>query len=150
MVYPRITRDEVLIPSCVPSGTLFVSVIKTHDKKKDGNPPKFVSLEDCARGYWTERNLLAAHAYECDYLVAQVHGEIVGAWRIDRTKGDCGWVDSQATPKKTWPSDRPVAQNRKGCELIADEALLKNLRGKRVHLGRSGNTLRGYFENRKR
>lgn len=153
MVYPHITKDEVIIPTEVPSGTLFVSVACSYGKKrdKDGNPLKQVSLEDCARGYWTLANLKSAHAFECDYLVAHVHGKIVGAWRIDHKRGDRGWMDPQSTPKKTWTSDCPAEPpKRKGCELFEELSLVEKLLGKRVKLGRCGNTLRGYFSNRTR
>lgn len=143
MVYPNI-KDPVEVPEGTPSGTLFVCVDNTFGKGiVDSMTKKPVSIEDCARGYWTRANLAAAHADQCDWLMARLHGKIEGVWKIDRQKG---WMDSSATPKKTWPSDRPKDCPRAGCELISDEEMAQKFIGRDVHLGRCPNTLRGYFK----
>ena len=136
-VYPSVS-DQVSVPRGLPNGTLFVSVDKTFQNPKIPG----VSLEDCARGYWTIANLKASHAYDCDYLMARQKGSIVGAWRIDRKTG---WHDSSIIHKKTWSQDRPGA-DREACLLISDEANLGSFIGKRVKLGRCPCSLRGFFE----
>lgn len=138
-VYPNVS-DRVEVPRGTPNGTLFVSVDETYQNPRLPG----VSLEDCARGYWTERNLAASHAEECDYLMARKHGRIVGAWRIDRKTG---WLDPAKTPKRTWPQDRPLSPPpRKGCLVIEDEPRLGSFIGQPVRLGRCPCTLRGYFD----
>ena len=135
--YP-VTKDKVRVPEGTPDGTLFVSVDGTWKVK--GNP---YSLEDCARGYWTEKNLKSSHGYDCDWLMARKRGRIVGVWKINRKKG---WMVPSATPKKSWPDDKPTDQPRNGCELIVvDEETAEKFIGQEVHLGRSHNSLRGYF-----
>ena len=144
MVYPTV-KDPVSVPSGTPDKTLFVSVDNTFGiGLKDPKTKQTVSLEDCARGYWTEQNLAASHGYDCDWLMARLHGRIVGIWRINRTKG---WMMPSATPKTTWPNDKPASQpSRRGCELIpVDEETWKQFVNKEVHLGRNQNSLRGYF-----
>ena len=143
MIYPRI-KDKVSVPKETPDKTLFVSVDNTYGKRLvDPQTKKLVSLEDCARGYWTEKNLIGAHGYDCDWLVARLHGVIVGVWKIDRQKG---WMDPSVTPKKTWPSDKPKDRPRSGCELVAaDIDIWNKLVGQKVHLGRCHNSLRGIF-----
>ena len=144
MVYPQV-RDKVSVPNGTPNGTLFVCVDKTYGRGLcDSQTGKRVSLEDCARGYWTEANLSAAHGYGCDWLMARERGKIVGVWRIDRKQG---WMDSSTTLKVTWPSDKPIPPpRRKGCALIhVDEKTRERFMNQKVHLGRNPNTLRGYF-----
>ena len=144
MIYPKIS-DPVSVPNGTPDKTLFVSVDKTFGVGlKDPKTKQTVSLEDCARGYWKEQNLAAARGYDCDWLMARLHGRIVGVWKIDRTKG---WMMPSVTPKSTWPSDKPVPPpSRRGCELIhVDDATQKKFLNKEVHLGRCQNSLRGYF-----
>lgn len=142
MVYPKV-KDEVSVPAGTPNGTLFVCVDETFGKGiVDPATKKHVLLEDCARGYWTRANLDAAHADQCDWLMARLHGKIKGVWRINRKKG---WMDPAVTPKKTWPSDKPKDRPRGGCEVIADEEMEKKFLGCEVHLGRCPNSLRGYF-----
>ena len=137
MTYP-VTKDKVKVPEGTPNGTLFVSVDGTWKVK--GNPS---SLEDCARGYWPVKNLKAAHAYDCDWLMARKHGRIVGVWKIDKKKG---WMDSSETPKKSWPEDKPTDIPRNGCELIpVDSKIEAKFIGQAVNLGRCHNSLRGYF-----
>lgn len=142
MVYPKV-KDPVSVPNGTPNGTLFVCVDETYGKGLCVAGSR-VTLEDCARGYWTEANLAAARGYNCDWLMARLHGRIVGMWKIDRKHG---WLDPSATPKVTWPSDKPIPPpKRKGCVLIpVDEAKEKQFLNKKVHLGRNPNTLRGYF-----
>lgn len=140
-VYPNVS-DEVSIPDGTPSGTLFVSVDGTFNKS--GCPG---NLDDCARGYWTKANLAAAHAYDCEYIMARLHGKIVGVWKIDRKKGNQGWMDPALTPKVTFPSDKPKDYPREGCELIDVEKTMWNkFVGQSVHLGRCPNSLRGYIK----
>lgn len=144
MVYPQIS-GSVAVPNGTPNGTLFVSVNKTYGKKivePLTNIP--VSLEDCARGYWTVQNLSASRGPECEWLMATTNGCIVGVWRIDREKG---WMNPTNTPKKTWPSDTPTTYpSRRGCVLIdVDEMTKQRFVGAQVHLGRCPNPLRGYF-----
>ena len=138
MVYPQV-KDPISVPQGTPDKTLFVSVDGTWQEKGCT-----ASLEDCARGYWTEQNLSASHGYACEWLMARKHGRIVGVWKIDRKKG---WMIPSATPKATWPSDKPISPpQRRGCELISvNEQVENRFLGKEVHLGRSKNTLRGYF-----
>ena len=136
MFYPNVS-DPTSIPSGTPDRTLFVCVDNTWKQK--GIP---ASLEDCARGYWTEANLEAAHAYDCDWLMARHHGKIVGVWKIDKRR----WMVPSATPKKTWPNDNPTDHPRRGCILIpVDKEMEQCFIGKEVHLGRCPNSLRGYF-----
>lgn len=140
MVYPNVS-DEVSVPKGTPNGTLFVSVDGTWKKK--GCP---ATLVDCARGYWTDANLAAAHAEDCEWLMARQGGKIVGVWKINRNKGKNGWMLPSATPKKTWPNDKPVDYPRSGCELIpVEESIKKRFIGEPIHLGRCRNSLRGYF-----
>lgn len=143
MVYPNV-RDMVTVLNGTPNGTLFVSVDGTYGKKiVDPTTRQLVSLEDCARGYWTQANLAAAHGYDCDWIMARLRGKIVGVWKINRKKG---WMDPSNTPKSTWPSDRPKDRPRSGCELIpVDKEVWNRFVGKEVHLGRNQNSLRGYF-----
>ena len=138
MVYPKV-KDQISVPQGTPDKTLFVSVDATWQER--GCP---ASLEDCARGYWTEQNLSAAHGYDCEWLMARKHRRIVGVWKIDRKKG---WMIPSATPKVTWPSDNPKPPPaRRGCVLMpVDEEKKRLFLGKVVHLGRNQNTLRGYF-----
>ncbi|MBR3221515.1 MAG: hypothetical protein IKF72_04715 [Kiritimatiellae bacterium] len=145
MVYPNV-KDKVTVPNGTPDKTLFVCVDETYGKGLC-DPPKSgrrVSLEDCARGYWTEANLSASHGYDCEWLMARAKSKIVGVWRIDRKQG---WMVPSATPKATWPSDKPTPlPRRRGCVLIpVDEETRKRFLNKEVHLGRNPNTLRGYF-----
>ena len=146
MVCPNVS-NKVSVPKGTPNGTLFVSVDGTYGKRYcDPQTGKRVSLDDCARGYWTDANLAAAHADDCEWLMARQGGKIVGVWKINRTKGKYGWMIPSATPKKTWPSDNPVDYPRSGCELIpVDADVEKQFLGKQVHLGRNYNSLRGYF-----
>lgn len=143
MVYPNVS-DPVSVPEGTPSGTLFVSVDKTYGKGIcDPQTGKRVSLMDCARGYWTVANLKAVHADECDWLMARQRGKIVGVWKIDKKKS---WMLPSATPKATWPSDKPTDYPRKGCILLdTDDVVEKRFVGKEVRLGRCPNTLRSYF-----
>ena len=137
MVYPKV-KDEVIVPRGTPDRTLFVSVDGTWQKK--GNA---ATLEDCARGYWTVANLSAAHADECDWLMARKRGKIVGVWKISRQKG---WMAPSESPKKSWKADKPTDHPRLACELISvGEQMEKRYVGKAVHLGRCPNSLRGYF-----
>ena len=137
MVYPQVS-DNVVVPEGTPNGTLFVSVDGTWKKK--GIP---ANLEDCARGYWTVANLAASHGKDCDWLMARKGGKIVGVWKIDRKKD---WMIPPATPKATWPDDKPKDHPRLGCELISvNEEIKDRFIGKIVHLGRCPNSLRGYF-----
>ena len=150
MLYPNV--NGATVPPGIPSGTLFVSVRKTWQANNPVVPPN-VSLEDCARGYWTVRCLTEAHADQCEYLMAQKKGVIVGAWKIDRTKGVNGWMEPMLTPKKTWPNDclqHPIPSDRRGCELKANCELIADVNlnqfvGQRVRVGRHFNPLRGYF-----
>lgn len=144
MVYPAV-KDQVSVPRGTPDKTLFVSVDNTFGiGLKDPKTKQTVSLEDCARGYWTEKNLAALPGYDCDWLMARMRGRIVGVWKIDMQKG---WMVPSATPKATWPSDQPIPPPpRRGCVLIpVDEGMEKQFLGKEVHLGRCRNSLRGYF-----
>ena len=138
MVYPRV-KNPISVPQGTPDRTLFVSVDGTWQEKGCS-----ASLADCARGYWTEQNLSAAHGYDCDWLMARKHGKIKGVWKIDRKKG---WMAPSATPKVTWPNDKPTPPPpRRGCELIPVNTETENrFLDKEVHLGRSPNPLRGYF-----
>jgi hypothetical protein len=145
MVYPKITKSQVEVPLETPYRTLFVCVSKTYGTQKDGNPLRLVSLDDCARGYWTNKNMASAHAEECDWLFAHKNQRIVGVFKINHKKG---WVEAHACSKPTWPSDiKNVALGtRKGAlELTLDEGMTKKFSGKVVHLGRCQNPLRGYF-----
>ena len=146
--YP-VTKDKVRVPEETPCGTLFVEVGKYYGKGfKDPLTNQVVSLEDCARGYWTPANLNQAHAYDCKWLAARMDGKIVSIWKID-TK--FGWKDSSLEAKPTWPSDQPFKQGEKReiCRALPDDAETVELRAKLidkpVHLGRCFNTLRGYF-----
>ena len=138
MVYPQV-NDPISIPQGTPDKTLFVSVDGTWQENGC-----LASLEDCARGHWTEQNLSASHGYDCEWLMARKRGRIVGVWKIDR---DRGWLIPSATPKVTCPSDKPKnPPARRGCVLISvDEETAGRFLGKEVHLGRNKNTLRGYF-----
>ena len=138
MVYPQV-KDQIRVPQGTPDKTLFVSVDGSWQEKGST-----ASLEDCARGYWTEQNLSAARGYDCEWLMARKHGRIVGVWKIDRKKG---WMIPSATPKVTCPSDNPTPPpQRRGCVLIqVDEETERLFLNKEVHLGRNQNTLRGYF-----
>lgn len=144
MIYP-IVNSPVSVPNGTPDKTLFVSVDNSYGIGiKDPKTKQTVSLEDCARGYWEERNLASAHGYDCDWLMARLHGRIVGVWKINRKKG---WMSPSATPKLTNPSDKSTPPpNRLGCELISvDEATKRQFLNEEVHLGRCHNPLRGYF-----
>ena len=143
------SKDKVRVPEETPCGTLFVEVGKYYGKGfKDPLTNQVVSLEDCARGYWTPANLNQAHAYDCKWLAARMDGKIVSIWKID-TK--FGWKDSSLDAKPTWPSDQPFKQGEKReiCRVLPDDAETVELRAKLidkpVHLGRCFNTLRGYF-----
>lgn len=139
MVYPKV-KSGVDVPMGTPNGTLFVSVDGTWENPKLPG----VTLEDCARGYWTRANLAAAKADRCEWLMARKKGKIVGVWKINTKKG---WMDPWVTPKKSWPSDMPKDRPRGGCELIpVGEEMWKKFVGERVHLGRAHNTLRGCFK----
>ena len=145
MVYPKIVKDLVSVPKGTPNRTLFVSVNKSWGKKiTDPQTNRTVELEDCARGYWTEQNLVASRGCECEWLMATVNSCIVGVWKIDRKKG---WMKPSDTPKVSHPSDKPIPPpKRKGCILIpVDMTVVQNFIGKVVHLGRNPNPLRGYF-----
>ena len=147
MFYPNV--NGATVPPGIPSGTLFVSVGQTWQTHNPTVPPN-VSLEDCARGYWTVRCLTEAHADQCEYLMAQKKGVIVGAWKINRARG---WMEPTLTPKVTWPEDcrqHPIPSNRRGCELKANCELIADVNlnqfvGQRVRVGRHFNPLRGYF-----
>ena len=147
MVYPAV-KDPVSVPNGTPNGTLFVCVDETYGRKLcDPRTENRVSLEDCARGYWMEANIAAAHGYNCDWLMARLHGKIVEVWRIDKGQGTHGWMDSSVTPKVTNPSDRPKSSPRKlGCVLIpVNIERRRSFLNQRIHLGRNLNPLRGYF-----
>ena len=150
-VYPNV-NTPVSVPEGTPNGTLFVDVGQTYGVGVcDSITGKRVSLEDCARGYWTPGNLSAARASDCEWLVARMDRKIEGVWKINR---EIGWRESAKTPKKTWPSDRPDLRNppedRLACELLPDDTEVKEVYlkiiGKEVHLGQAHNTLRGYFK----
>ena len=115
-VYPKVS-DVISIPKGIPSGTLFVEITAS-GRIVDSITNRHPNPEDRARGYWTVPNLKAAHADQCDWLMAREHGRIVGVWKIDRTKG---WRDMRLTPKKTWPTDVADGRPRMGCDLIATE-----------------------------
>ena len=69
------------------------------------------SLEDCARGYWrVGRNGMA---YQCRWLLASYHGEVVGVWEIAG-----GWLPWPQRKKSTWPDDRPKTDLRRACDLV--------------------------------
>lgn len=143
MVYPQV-RDNVSVPPGTPNGTLFVCVDNTYGNQiRDTVTNNLVSLEDCARGYWTDGNLQAAHGYDCEWLMARCRGVIVGVWRIDRQRG---WRCPRETPKATAPNDCPEDENRRGCALIdVGDDIRNQFIGEVVRLGRSHNPLRGYF-----
>ena len=142
MVYPNVS-DPISVPAGTPDKTLFVCVDQTYGTR-DPNTGTLITLEDCARGYWTEDNLADSRGYDCDWLMARYNRIIVGVWKIDRTQG---WMVPSATPKKSWPSDKPgPSPSRRGCALIpVDEDIENRFIGKEVHLGLSYNPLRGYF-----
>ncbi len=142
MVYP-IVNSRVSVPEGTPNGTLFVSVDGTFGIEPKESSQK-ASLEDCARGYWSVENLRAAHGEECSWLMARKGGKIIGVWRIDTTRG---WMEPEASKKKTWPGDQPVPPPpRLGCDLKdVDEPTRNQFIGQVVHLGRCPNSLRGYF-----
>ena len=147
MVYPNV-RTDVQVPAGTPNGTLFICVAQTYGIGiKSKITKKLVSLEDCARGYWRNWNLSQAHADKCEWLMAHCGGEIQGVWKIDRTKGNNGWLPAKQVPKPTWPEDsRNNASNASACHLIpVDGQMRQNFVGKAVHLGRAFNPLRGYF-----
>ena len=142
MVYPRIAKDQVVIPSGTPDRTLFVCVTKTYGVHLPENQMRCASPEDCSRGYWKNCHVTAAHAEDCDWLFAHKNRRIVEVFRIDRKKG---WVDSRQSPKKSWPSDKPPVGTRKACEVTHDAAMTSRFKGAIVRLGRCQNPLRGYF-----
>ena len=139
-VYPKVS-DIISIPKGIPSGTLFVDVSESA-KVVDGITNRHPNLEDRARGYWTVKNLKAAHAEMCDWLIARERGKIVGVWKINRDKG---WMLPAQTPKKTWPTDNGGGSPRLGCELIVTDEF-SQLIGQQVHLGRCPNSLRAWFK----
>lgn len=142
MVYPNVS-DSVSVPAGTPDKTLFVCVDNTYGKT-DPQTGALISLEDCAMGYWTEKNLASSRGYDCEWLMARCYGKIVGVWKIDRANG---WQEPSAIPKRSWPSDRPTPPPvRRGCVLNPVDKEMENcFIGKEVHLGRCQNTLRGYF-----
>ena len=142
MVYPNVS-DPISVPAGTPDKTLFVSVDATYGTR-DPQTGTLITLEDCAMGYWTEKNLTAAHGYDCDWLMARQHGKIVGVWQIDKSRG-C--MVSSAIPKKSWPSDNPMPPpQRRGCVLVpVDKRMEQRFIGQKVKLGRCHNSLRGYF-----
>ena len=146
MVYPQVT-NTVLVPDKTPNGTLFVSIAKCYEIEPRENPGHPASLEDCARGYWSIRNLHAARGEDCCWLMAHRDGRILGVWIIDRSKGQNGWMNPSDTPKETWPNDRPGPESQRvGCELIpVDDQTWNRFYNKEVHLGRTPNPMRGYF-----
>lgn len=83
------------------------------------------SLREMSRGCWPVGNSSRARA--CEYLVASAHGNLVGAWRIDKTKGMGGWMLPNQSPRKGLPpkleAERkkmcdPFRAKRRVCELI--------------------------------
>ena len=142
MVYPAV-RDPVFVPNGTPNKTLFVSVGESFGKGlKDPKTGKTVSLEDCARGYWRERDLSESHGYNCEWLMATLQGKVVGVWKINRNRG---WLRSRINPIATRqvPIEPPP---RRVCELIpVEDAIWHRFVGCEVHLGRKFNPLRGYF-----
>ena len=144
MLYQNVTGDT-FVPEGTPDGTLFVCVDSSWNIMPCVARP--ASLEDCARGYWTKANLDAAHAAECTWLMARWHGIIVGAWRIERPRGATAWLPSYEESKETWPEDRPMPPPlRLACRLRRDDSVERFI-GQKVRLGRSPNSLRGYFAN---
>lgn len=82
-------------------------------------------LKEMARGCWPVGNSLRARA--CEYLVASANGKLVGAWRIDKTKGKGGWMPPNQSPRKGLPpkleaarkkTPDPFSSKRRVCELI--------------------------------
>ena len=142
MVYPSV-KNPVSVPNGTPDKTLFVSVGESFGKGlKDPKTGNIVPLEDCARGYWRERDISDSHGYDCEYLMATVHGKIVGVWRIDR---NCGWKRSQANPITTRPIPKEPP-SRRVCELIpVEDSIWNRFVGCEIHLGRHFSPLRGYF-----
>ena len=142
MVYPAV-KDPVSVPNGTPDKTLFVSVGKSFGKGlKEPKTGKTVSLEDCARGYWRERDLSDSHGYNCEWLMAMLRGKVIGVWKIDTNRG---WLMSRANPSATRavPTEPP---SRRVCELISvEDAIWNRFVGREVHLGRHFNPLRGYF-----
>jgi hypothetical protein len=148
VVYPKV-NTTVEVPKGTPNGTLFVDVGKTYGVGIcDPATGKRVSLEDCARGYWTSSNLSQAHASKCSWLVARIKGRIKGVWKIDQK---FGWKDSSIEAKPTFSSDQPFKRGEKRdiCRVLPDDSETIELRAKLidkpVYLGRAFNSLRGYF-----
>ena len=144
MVKPNV-NSEVQVPAGTPSGTLFVCVRGTYGKVVSKVTKRPVSLADCACGYWTNKCLNQADASRCEWLMAHSAGKILGVWKIDRSKGDRGWLPSEKVKKTTWPEDSRTDAPSSACFLIPDAEMERRFVNKTVRLGRAYNPLRGYF-----
>ena len=139
--YPKV-NTEVVVPDATPNGSLFVDVGATSGKLINPQTGQIAQDVDCARGYWTERNLNGVNAAACDYLIARKDRKTVGVWLIDKNKG---WKN--ISPGAKIPS-RPQYNDpeRLFCEVLPVPDELGNaLVGEEVHLGQSQNSLRGIF-----
>jgi hypothetical protein len=137
----------VSVPSEIPNGTLFISVNESWGRniicRATG---RRVSLENCARAFWRERNLDTANYRRCEWAAALLHGEIVGFWRIDQNSWrSCDSIaDLEACEREGNPNSE-----RLYCGFLQDDedvrALRLNLVGKRVRIGRSFSPVNACF-----
>jgi hypothetical protein len=142
-VCPRV-KDNVIVPDGVPNGTLFVCVTDTYGNGlKNPRNGKLVSLEDCARGFWWEANLLASHYMNCQWLAAHSKGKILGIWKIDQ------WSPMTEETVVALNRGDPIKPKRLYCSLKFNDAEVQKVQslvvGKNVKLGRCPNPLRGFF-----
>lgn len=115
--------------------TIFVSVSRTWGQELVSEQTrKRVTLEDCARGYWTLNPW--GKAAKVKWLMAVSRNEIVGVWAIDKRKGTNGWMESPLSPKVSWPEDIVEGRTRYACEL---KSLPKEISGE--YCGRTMNDL---------
>ena len=142
-VYPKV-KDQVTIPEETPNGTLFVSIRKFYGKISPITRER-LTLEECVRGFWRKRNLDDSHYENCKYVAAQVNGEILGIWNVDK------WYPMTNQAIRSLNRQEPVLNNRMYCTLKNDDNEIQKIRqqivGERVRLGRhpSKTPLRSYF-----
>ena len=137
----------VSVPSEIPDGTLFISVNGSFGKniicRATG---RRVSLENCARAFWREKNLITANYRNCEWAAALLYGVIVGFWRIDKNSWKrCNSIaDLEACERDGNPNPE-----RLYCEFLQDDEDVRTLRlklvGKRVRIGRSFSPVNACF-----
>lgn len=133
MVYPE-PNCQVIIPPDTPDATLFVSVDQIYNQP-DPTSEKVPPSADCARGYWWARNLDAASAERCKWLMARDRNIIVGVWKI--APGEPKWEHWSKRPIETRPFPRgtKISQDRYVCLVEdVDTTIWEKFVGKKVQL----------------